>query len=280
MKKQLLLLASALLLASCATPAPTPTSSASTPASSATGGMSSNPAATSYPEVDGVPGVPSGLYIHGSSVYEIDQVAKTIVSYNFNNEYAKLKSKDGVKNFEAPVRFVDYATYGPAIRFEVENATYFLFKDKDKIAEHRYAGEGSWSGSYISPLPNFIEPTYGSYVSGECEQAKVDEKGERIYDSQGASVKEKFYLFLDLTSTSAKVYVGDNDKTHRDEPLHQIENYVAYYNAGGYFIKIPHQGGEFNCGLTIRSATEISFNNAYEKHGDYSAAGTFTLIEK
>ena len=67
----------------------------------------------------------------------------------------------------------------------------------------------------------FIMPTYGFYVSDEQEQYKVDEKGERIANGEGGLLKENFYLFLDLEKTSAKLYVGENNLTHKDTPLHE-----------------------------------------------------------
>ena len=114
----------------------------------------------------------------------------------------------------------------------------------------------------------FIMPTYGSYVSDEQERYEADEKGERIANGEGGFLKENFYLFLDSEKTSAKLYVGENNLTHKDNPLHEINDYTLSYNTLGLAIKIPHKDGEFACTLTITSSTVISFVNSSEKDGD------------
>ena len=280
MKKTLLLLATA-LLASCGAVTPTTPTSDTQPATTASIPIPS----LSFSEVSDAENLQSGMYLHSKLVYDLNKADKKLTCYDFEMDYNKLKNKNGTKVFEVSINFVAFGENGNAAHYTVEGSEYFLYVGSaGKITEAKVVIEENrvtYLASYLSAMPTFIEPTYGSYVSNqEFTQDKVDEKGERIPNGDGGFVKEKFYLFLDLSATSAKLFVGEDNKTHREAPLHMIDNYALTYNAGGLSIKIPHVGGEFACSLTVTAANTIRFNNSSEKHGDYSAAGTFVFIEK
>ena len=283
MKKVAILLAAMLLTAcgssSSGTSHPTGLSTEGTPASSQVAPVAS------YADATDAEGIDSGMYLHGKYVYDLNKADKKITCYDFGMDYNKLKAKDGTKVFDVAINFVVYGQKGNAIHFVAETKDYYLYVSAaGKIAEDLVTidgGKSSITTTFISTLPTFVEPRYGSYVSDtEFKQDKVDAEGKRIANSEGGFEKETFYLFLDLTATSAKIYVGEDNKTHRDTVLHGIDNYALTYNPGGLAIKIPHKDGEFNCTLTVIAENTIDFNNSYEKHGDYSAAGKFVLMEK
>ena len=280
--KKFSLLFSLLLLASCG--GGTSTSSSVTSDNSKTE-LTSTTYASGSKEVADAESIDSGMYMQGKTVLELDKAKKKIVSYDFGMDYNKLLAKDGTINFEASITFIEYREHGNAIRFVHGDNEYTLFRhatNGNLLLSSHSIKEETTSSTYVSvyPLPDFIMPTYGSYVSNEQEQYKVDEKGERIANGEGGFIKENFYLFLDLDKTSAKLYVGENSSTHKDTPLHEISGYTLSYNTGGLAIKIPHKDGEFACTLTITSSTVISFVNSSEKYGDYSGSGKFALIEK
>ena len=254
-----------------------------TPSASTDQGTTTQPS-VSYKEIDDVTFIDSGLYLNGKYVYELNKDDKKIINYDFNSEYEKLKAKDGTKVFEVSIKYIEYGDNGQAITFKEGEKVHYIYKNSttNAILDESIVTGSVYSHTTVtlSTIPTFIEPTYGSYVSEELEQAKVDDKGDRMYNSDGSSIKEKFYLFLELSQTSAQIFVSDNNQSHGETPLHAIENYVTSYNNSGLSIKIPHKDGQFNCSLTITSASSIKFNNSFEKHGDYSAAGTFNLITK
>ena len=283
MKKVAILLAAMLLTAcgssSSGTPQPTDLSTGGTPASSQAAPV------LSYADATDAEGIDSGMYLYGKYIYDLNKADKKLTCYDFGMDYNKLKAKEGTKVFDVAINFVVYGNKGNAIHFVAGAFDYYLYVSKEgKIAEDVVTfdgGQSSIASMFISTLPTFVEPRYGSYVSDkEFEQYKVDAEGKRIENGEGGYEKETFYLFLDLTATSAKIYVGEDNKTHRETVLHGIDNYALTYNAGGLAIKIPHKDGEFNCTLTVVAENTISFNNAYEKHGDYSAAGKFVLMTK
>ena len=281
--KKLLILATTMLLASCGTSSPQTTTSHPTDLSSQSE-ESQTASVVSYKETTDAEEIESGMYIRVKYVYDINKADKKITCYDFGMDYNKLKNNEGTKVFEVSLNFVKYRTGGNAIHFNVENKDRYIYiAATGKLAEDTVNKVGDFASTEtvgISPLPTLVEPTYGSYVSAEkFNQYKVDAEGKRIPDDSDGYVREEFYLFLELSKTSAKIFVGDDNQTHRETPLHQIENYSLQYNAGGVSIKIPHEGGEFNCSLTVTAKDTIKFNNAYEKYGDYSAAGTFKPIE-
>ena len=274
MKKTILTLLclNALFLVSCGGQ-PTPAQSEPPAAESS---ISNPPAASSaFLEVNDSP-VASGDYLQGSKVYRLDKESKKLKIIDFEGDYNKYKNNQGTLLNEYTIKFVQIGE--DAVVYYEAGEGYYCLKQAGSHVNLVHVSGGSTSSSSISKFPTLIAPTYGNYVSTKAfTQYKVNEQGERITDSSGDYVEETFYLFLELSETSAKVFVGENNETHRAEPLHSIENYALRYNAGGTYIQIPHKDGEFKCSLTIRSASEIAFNNAYEKHGDYSAAGTFAI---
>ena len=281
--KKLFPLLAAFLLASCgAAPEGSSHATGFSPSEASTPAASSVTIPT-YPEAQDAENIASGQYIRGRHVYNLDKASKKLTSVDYGMDYNKLKNKEGTTVFEVAISFVVYGNHGNAIAYKVEKEQRYLYiNTAGKLTEDALTlseGRISFSSTNLSAIPEFVMPTYGSYVSSkEFTQDKVDGEGKRIPTSEGGYEQESFYLFLDLTATSAKLYVGENATNHKETPLHQVENYALTYNAGGLLIKIPHVGGDYNCSLTITAANEIRFNNSYEKHGDYSAAGTFVPL--
>lgn len=270
------LIAGAMLLASCGG-----TPSSSDPASSAPSmEPSSSSSAASFVDVDDVPTVESGDYLFNyKHVYRLDKANKKLKVLDFGMEYNRYKNGNGDLIAESNLRFVElngaryvlfYLNEVPNLLYKDGQGTYYVLKYDGDYMEK----------TAINKLPEeYVMPSYGTYVSDkEFPQKKVNAQGERELDSQGNYIYETFYLFLDLTPTEAKLYVGENNETHAETPLHAISNYVLYFNLGGLYIKIPHEGSTVTTGVTITSSTTMHVNNSWEKDGDYSASGTFSLI--
>ena len=263
----------ALFLASCG--GGSSSQSRSLPSSDASSSISSSAAISSFPEVSDSP-VASGDYLKGSTVYRLDKENKKLKIIDFEGDYAKYKSDQGTPVNEYTVKFVQIDE-NAVVYYEVGNGFYYLVQE-GKSVKLVHVESGSIRSTSIAKFPTLLAPTYGNYVSTEAfTQNKLSESGERLSDDSGNPIKETFYLFLELSETSAKLFVGGDNQTHREQPLHFIENYTLRYNAGGTCIQIPHQNGEFKCTLNIMPDNQIDFNNAWEKDGDYSAAGTFVL---
>ena len=281
MKKQVLTLLcmSAMFLASCGGE---PTPSASGFSSGHASGLSlslssSSEAATSFPEVSDVP-IESGDYLQGSKVYRLDKAKKTLKIIDYDYDYNKYKNDQGTLVNDYTVKFVQIGEDAAVYYGEDQEGYYYLKQSGTSVRIYHIHG-GGISYTNMGKFPTLYAPTYGNYVCTQAQtQYKVDGEGKRIPDESGGYVRETFYLFLELSETSAKLFVGENAETHREEPLHSIENYSLRYNAGGTNIRIPHKNGEYNCSLTIMANNEIKFNNSTEKDGDYSGSGTFTLI--
>lgn len=289
-KKNLLLLATSMLvLASCGAPAPS--SSQATGISSHDTGLSSDSSSSLpplYKEVD-TNDFPSGVYCVRDDFYTYSKEEKKIVANEYT-DYAAYKAKQGNKTLDVGVKFVEFNSnyFGnniPAVYFFDETTAihYFIYKNGDIYQMDKVSIDGnsySWGTTPLKTITDstFVEFSYGRYVSDELTQGKVDAEGKPIYDSTGASVKENFYLFLELSETKAAIYVSDNNKTHGETPLHSVENYKIRISGGTLLIDIPHKDGDFSCRLSSKSETQIKFNNSYEKRGDYSASGTFNKI--
>ena len=281
-KKNLLLLATSMLvLASCGGPASSSATGLSTSEPSQSQSRSSASLAPDFEEVE-TNDLPSGEYSLGNIVYKYDKDTKKLTRTKYE-DYEAYKAGTGTKELEVAVKFVQYTstTYGsgiPAIYFLDGTKHNFISKnDKNARIEtiHYVDGVKSYSTLPMAPVSELIPFTLGNYVSSkEFEQYKVDDQGKVIYDEP----KEKFYLFLELTATKAAIYVGENNQTHRETPLHSVENYKTLFSNGMLRINIPHVGGDFACTLTSKTAGQIEFNNSYEKRGDYSASGTFVGI--
>ena len=276
-KKSILLPLTLLALAGCGS---TPAAS-SVPASTSTPATSSF-VSSSYKEIDDVPAVASGKYYVGGKVYVLDKATKKVALYDYDRDYAKLLADQGTKVFEESIRFVEEDGVA-RILFTRGEETHFLyaegqsFRDQTRVFESGYARV---STATMTVLPaNYVAPTYGEYVSDRFTQDKLDPATSSVIYSSGYAVKESFYLFLKLSATKAEIYVSDNPETHGDTPLHQVENYKTTFGARYLGIDVPHSGGEFACHLEIREEKSIHFVNSFERKGDYSASGNFTLVE-
>ena len=289
-KKNLLLLATSMLvLASCGAPAPS--SSQATETSSHGTGLSSDSSSSLpplYKEVD-TNDFPSGVYCVRDDFYTYSKEEKKIVANEYT-DYAAYKAKQGTETLNVSVKFVEFnSTYfGSNIKavYFFDEATgihYFIYKNGDIYQMDKVSIDGnsySWGTTPLKVINEntFVEFSYGLYVSDELTQDKVDAEGKRIPNEDGGYVKENFYLFLELSEAKAAIYVSDNNKTHGETPLHSVENYKIRISGGTLLIDIPHKDGDFSCHLSSKSETQIKFNNSYEKHGDYSASGTFNKI--
>ena len=241
------------------------------------------PATTSEPaqevvEIEDVAKVPSGDYIVGKEVYRLDKEAKTLEILDFNMEYLKYKNDEGTLVYETGIGFYNIAGY-ERIVYMRDGVEYRIYESAGKIY-HAKVGNGSSSSTSILPFPDtVILPTFGSYVSGPLEQFKVDSEGNRVKNPDGSFERETFYLFLDLTKASVKLYVGWDDTTHWNNPILSLDGYVLSYNTAGLSIRVPHsEGSTYALRLTIK-AGGISFVNDTENYGDYSGSGVFTLIK-
>ena len=268
-------------LASCGG---TPSSGTSTPTRSA---VESTPAeslvpviADSYTDIDSL-NLESGDYMVVQTVYSFDKANKKLIATKYE-DYDSYKNKQGTVLYDGSVRFVKVTSMMlgtlNAAYFEIDGDVRLLYLDsagKIYLSTHSSMGWTTSSAVAVSEIPLF---SMGNYVSEKQTQNKATEEGSYIYDSKENLIKEEFYLFLELTETKASIFVGDNPSTHAPAPLHSVENYKTLIVSGKLMIRIPHTNGEFNCSLTARSETEISFNNSMERRGDYSASGVFTKI--
>lgn len=270
------------MLASCGAPTPSISSNASVePASS---GTSAAPIfSDTYTDVASI-NLESGDYMVGDNIFSFDKENKKVKVANYP-DYDSYKAKQGTVVYDGSVRFVKVTSMflgniEGAAYFEVEGIVHLLYLNSSgKLVLSRTSG-GSWltsSAVAVSDIPLF---SMGNYVSDKQSQSKADDQGNYIYDSQGNSIKEEFYLFLELSATKASVFVSDNATTHGETPLHSVDDYKVLFVAGKLHIKIPHKGGDFACTLTSYSDTEIKFTNSMERKGDYSCSGTFTKIAK
>lgn len=245
---------------------------------------------TTYKEVSSAD-VEDGDYSYLNGVLKIDNTNKK-VTFTKYNDYDEYKAGGKTPEYNESFKYVEYefmelstATYkkANAIYFVHLAEEFFIYKNGDSIYLDSNSNASGiihhTRGLVISKVTSFVTPTHGTYVSNELEQYKVDESGNRISNGDGGFQKEKFYLFLELTATEAKIYNSDNNTTHGNTPLHSISNYKLKMRPSGLYIEIPHTQGEFKCSLVIESRSSIGFVNAYEKHGDYSGSGDFVLLD-
>ena len=268
-------------LISCGeTPTPSASSSSSEPASSAESDPASSMLAITYTDIDSV-NLESGEYMVLDTIYAFDKENKKLTASKYE-DYDSYKSKQGTVLYDGAVRFVKRSSLLTGdlegVYFEINQNIYLLHKNSEgKVVLIIRAGSSETTSSAVavSEIPLF---SMGNYVSEMQTQNKANEEGSYIYDSQGNTIREEFYLFLELSETKASVFLGDNPTTHAETPLHSVENYKTLFVGGKLHIKIPHKDGEFALTLTSHSETEIKFVNAMEKKGDYSCSGTFTKI--
>ncbi|MBO5528295.1 MAG: hypothetical protein J6A47_03115 [Bacilli bacterium] len=260
---------------------------ASTPAPSAVSGVVSDESSApifndAYTDIDAI-ALESGEYMVADTVYAFDKANKRIAVAKYA-DYDAYKAKQGTSLFDGAVRFVKVTSMMlgtfDAVYFEIGDTIYLLHRDaSNRICVSTRSGT-AWSTSgavAVSEIPLF---SMGNYVSDKQTQNKADEQGNYIYDSAGGTIREEFYLFLELTETKASIYLSDNPTTHGETPLHFVENYKTRIVSGKLQIKIPHKDGDFDCSLTSHSENEIKFVNSMERKGDYSCSGTFTKIAK
>lgn len=271
-------------LASCGAPA---TSSTPTPASTGAAETSSDASlepifSDTYTDIDSI-NVESGDYMVGDTVYAFDKANKKINVAKYE-DYDAYKDKKGTVLYDGSVRFVKVTSTFlgtmDAVYFEIDKAVNLLYLDaSSKVCLSRVSGS-TWSSSGAVALKDVPLFVMGKYVSDKQSQNKADEQGSYEYDSNGNTIREEFYLFLELSETKASVFLSDNPNTYGDTPLHSVENYKTRIVSGKLHISIPHKDGEFALTLTSYSETEIKFVNAMERKGDYSCSGTFTKVVK
>lgn len=233
---------------------------------------------STFAEISEVADVANGDYILGRNILTIDKDNKKAKLINYEMDYYKYQAKTGTLIYDEDIKFVRYNTYD-AINIVSQNA--YIYNSNGKVTYAQIVeGESSYSATYqsINIVPQFVLPTYGNYISPMLSQDKVDEQGNKIPSDNGGYLQESFYLFLTLSQNKAQLFVSDNSSTHEETPLCEIDNYPLNFNAEGIFFKIPHKEGDKACSLTVTSAETIRFINSYEKNGDYSGSGTFTLI--
>ena len=277
-------LVSLAVLASCGgTNAPASTTAATSVPAATT--QASEPAATdifvdTYTDIDTLD-LASGNYMVANVIYAFDKENKKISSTKYE-DYDAYKNKQGTALYDGSVRFVKVTSVllgnFNAAYFEVNGTVYLLYEKPAGSFRLSTRPRGGWSTSsavLLGEIPTF---SMGNYVSDKQSQNKVNEEGNYVYDSQGFTIREEYYFFLELTETKASVFLGDNPTTHAENPLHSVENYKIRFISGKLHIDIPHKDGDFACTLTSKSETEIKFVDAMERKGDYSCSGTFTKI--
>ena len=240
-----------------------------------------------YTEVADV-AIPSGKYMVNSTLYDYNKENKRVIVTKYDT-YTAYKNNQGTKLFDTTVKFVSFSpsmslkTFSyDSIYFKNGDTEYFAYVEKKESGDFlRFVekkGISETTNGWLT-TSSIVEPSYGNYVSNVQNDYKVDSEGNRIPNDNGGYVKEDFYLFLELTATSAKLYVGDNNEVHSKIPLHEVSNYELLLRNGYVVIQIPHKNGSYNCSLTILSQTQIRFTNYSEetpKYGQYSGQGTFT----
>ena len=225
--------------------------------------------------------VEGGKYMYNDVVYDIDKTLKKVTVTRYTS-YTAYKNNTGTLLFEKSIKYVKYEKSDVehnAVYFENDSKVYYMYVKGTSTMIEEKSGLSFSSGGVVR-MTDILEPTYGLYVSSLQEQERVDENGQRIPNGDGGYEKENFYLCVELTQTSAKLYKGTTSTTHDSTPLHQISNYEMLLIAGKIVIRIPHQNGNYNCSITIKANNKIHVNNSYETHGDYSASGDFTLINE
>lgn len=226
--------------------------------------------------------VEGGKYNHNNIVYEFDKTNKKIKATKYET-YAQYLANTGTAVFtDKDVKYVEYTSAtGGAIKFSHENIDYYIYKNsQNKLRFDTKRGPGSTSSGGCYSLDDLATPAYGTFVSTKQTQDKVDAQGQRIPTGEGGYEKEDFYMFIELTETSAKVFVSDNNTTHGNTPLYQKDNYDIELINGHLIVKIPHNTeANYNCSIEFEDDTTIRVTNYYEKAGDYSCDGRFTKVE-
>lgn len=240
------------------------------------GGSQTPPSKPTYKELDDCD-FPVGKYMVGDIVYDYSKTDMKVVATSYTS-YTAYKNDNGTKVFEATVKFVEKLNK-PAVYFTDGEYEYFFLVENGKAKIYKKKNAES-SGGLIS-VDNMVEPTYGTYVSPMFDHYKLGADGERVVKDGGGYEKENFYIFLELTATSAKIYASDNNTSHGETPLYTLDNYELLAINGYICIKIPHPNGQYSCSLRIISDTVIHCTNSSEnvKGGDYSMSGNLTRVQ-
>ncbi|MBQ9448965.1 MAG: hypothetical protein IJU60_03740 [Acholeplasmatales bacterium] len=237
-------------------------------------------------EVETTP-IEGGKYMLNNVVYDFNKANKTVKATKYET-YAEYTSNTGTVVIDTvSVKFVQYSkATGGAVKFTSGNTDYYIYNYVDpdtaatKLRLDMKTGTGSSRTSGFYPLADLVQPTYGTFVSEKFTQDKVDAQGQRIPTGEGGYEKEDFYMFIELTATSAKVFVSDNNTTHGETPLYVKDNYDLLLQHARLFIRIPHNTeANYNCSIEFEDDTTIRVTNSYEKAGDYSCDGRFTKVE-
>lgn len=223
--------------------------------------------------------LPSGKYMVNKTVYDYTKTDKKIIVTEYAN-YSDYLNNIGTKKYEGTVKFVQYKSDVTAILFnDGTNDNYFYLEDS--VVKYQIVrGVGSYSSGTSTSPDNIIVPTYGTYVSPIQERDVVDEQGNRIPTGEGGYQKENYYLFVEITATSVKLYVSDNQTSHGSTPLLSKDNYVLELINGTAYIRIPHADTYYKCSIRAKSSTVLIVINDWEKHGDYSCSCDFTKVEQ
>lgn len=219
--------------------------------------------------------VESGKYMLNKDVYNIDKVSKKVTVTTVEN-YDQYKNNTGTLKLDVAIKFIKYSECN-AIYFKDDSKEYFVYVNGTSTFIDTKT-KTSTSSSGLAQM-TIAEVETGIYVSEEQEQYKVDNDGNRIEEGD-SFVKERFYLFFDLTDTSLKVYVGSDSKTYGGTPIYSLDNYVLELIHGKLYIRIPHQNSYYKCSLRFDGNGVVYFKNDYEKYGDYSAVGYLTKLQK
>ena len=272
------LVASALLMASCG--GAQPSSSSIAPSSPTESSVSSAESSDEMVDIDDVAEIASGDYIYRKVILRLNKAEKKIKAIDYGNEYKKYKADQGTVQYEETIRFVKISGVKTIYYTHGEAKYYIQLKQTNYIAVMCHEGY-STSTFPMSLVPETVQmPVYGSYVSGELEHYKVDGEGKRIPSGDGGYEKEKFYLFIDISETSIKLYNGADATTHAETPLLSKDNYALLMNSKGVYVSVPHADPAYHLSLSDFGETSFRFVNAFEKHGDYSGEGTMTLIQE
>ena len=254
-----------------------------TPSSSSDGGFipiveSSSSNAVTYDEVSDVP-LETGTYMKNNEVYDFNKETKKLIITKYE-DYDSYKNNSGVKQLETTVQFIDF-NGNNAVYFQNGEKEFFIYKGTNNSFRLREKKGILSSEVGFFPTSTIVDFAYGTYVSTEQVKYKLDNEGKPIDDPvTGGYVKENFYVFFELTETTAKIFISDNATTHGDEAFHSVSNYKYLLINSHVYLKIPHANNDYECTLYTKSATEIHFSDATESRHDYeyTRSGDMTKI--
>ena len=223
-------------------------------------------------EVTDCEDIESGDYIINGNFVTVDKSNKKITAMKYeNNDYNKYKAKDGTKVFELDIKFVEFNDTH-AVYYKNDNAEYFLIKSGTSFYQYKRV-DGVLTYNSFYKMPVIVNIEYGEYVSTKQNDYVYDDNGNKVPNGEGGYQKHDFYYHVDLREKSVKVYVSDNDSTHNDTVVYQIENYALVVNAGGLAIKIPKTEFDFSITFTEKG---IRFTDSSGQGSRYSGSGTLT----